>query len=91
MALIASTTLPQQPGKPPQFRIRVPRVDAYFTGTGRCLQPHLLVAGLWLDPAAACRTHVLQRQPRSEQQLPKFAWQSLTCGRADLPASWVRE
>jgi hypothetical protein len=35
VTIVASTTLPQQQGPShQQLRLRVPRVDAYFTGTG---------------------------------------------------------
>ncbi len=35
VTIIASTTVPQQGGEAYQrLRLRVPRVDAYFTGTG---------------------------------------------------------
>lgn len=34
MSLIASSTLPQEPGSWPALELRIPHVDAYFTGTG---------------------------------------------------------
>ena len=36
LALIASTTQPQKQGRPRRFQINIPKVEAYFTGTGRC-------------------------------------------------------
>jgi hypothetical protein len=37
ITLVASTKLPQRPGCPQAFRLRVPRLPGYFTGTG---EPH---------------------------------------------------
>jgi hypothetical protein len=34
IALVACTRLPQQQGAPSSFMVTVPRIDAYFTGTG---------------------------------------------------------
>lgn len=34
VTVLASTTLPQAGGGPQRLRLRVPRVHAYFTGTG---------------------------------------------------------
>lgn len=34
VTILASTTLPQAGGGPQRLRLRVPRVHAYFTGTG---------------------------------------------------------
>lgn len=34
ITLVASTRLQQLPGRPSTFRIRIPKLDAYFTGTG---------------------------------------------------------
>lgn len=36
VTILASTTLPQAGGSPQRLRLRVPRVHAYFTGTGEC-------------------------------------------------------
>jgi hypothetical protein len=43
--LVAATRLPQQEGCPARFTLAVPRIDAYFTGTG---------ARRLLAPAARC-------------------------------------
>jgi hypothetical protein len=46
MSVIASTTLPQEGGSWPALQLRIPRVDAYFTGTG---------APRWrLSPCCSC-------------------------------------
>ena len=34
ITLVASTRQPQLPGRPAAFRVRIPKLDAYFTGTG---------------------------------------------------------
>lgn len=34
ITLVASTRLPQLPGSPAALRVRIPKLDAYFTGTG---------------------------------------------------------
>lgn len=42
ITLVASTRRPQSPGRPAAFLLRVPRLDAYFTGTGDLLAALLL-------------------------------------------------
>lgn len=42
ITLIASTTLPQAAGRPAAFRLRIPKLPAYFTGTGDLLAALLL-------------------------------------------------
>lgn len=37
------TVLPQKPEKPNKFRIRIPKMDMYFTGAGDLLAALLLV------------------------------------------------
>jgi hypothetical protein len=37
LLLVASSVLPQEPSSFSRLRIRIPRVDAYFTGTGQQL------------------------------------------------------
>ena len=44
LLLVASTTLPQEPCSPPALKLRIPHVDAYFTGTG-ALGHHQIEAG----------------------------------------------
>jgi hypothetical protein len=34
ITLVASTQREQLPGRPSAFRVRIPKLDAYFTGTG---------------------------------------------------------
>lgn len=45
VTLLASTTLPQAGGAPQQLRMRLPRVHAYFTGTGEGAPSLGLLAG----------------------------------------------
>ncbi|KAI8465387.1 MAG: Ribokinase-like protein [Monoraphidium minutum] len=42
ITLVASTAREQLPGRPAAFRVRIPRRDAYFTGTGDLLAALLL-------------------------------------------------
>ncbi|GBF93943.1 pyridoxal kinase [Raphidocelis subcapitata] len=42
ISLVASTRQEQLPGRPSAFRIRIPKLDAYFTGTGDLLSALLL-------------------------------------------------
>jgi hypothetical protein len=52
IALVACTRLPQQQGVPSRFMVTVPRIDAYFTGTGGAHQHQRPISISAAGPAA---------------------------------------
>eukprot|EP00877_Chromochloris_zofingiensis_P002856 jgi/Chrzof1/12571/UNPLg00524.t1 len=49
ITLVASTRVPQKPGRPSRFRIQIPHISGYFTGTGDLLTA-LLLAWTFIHP-----------------------------------------
>jgi len=72
LSVIASTTLPQERGSWPALQLRLPRVDAYFTGTGAPrwrLSPSCLCSD-GAPAGAPCRGNAGSKPGSSHQDAP---------------------
>ena len=72
LLLIASTRLPQRAGCPAQLQVLIPKLDGYFTGTGKLAPVQAVPASL------LCLCHKSGGPWQNCMLLPAY-WQTYVC------------